>query len=391
MPFNGSGTFSRNTGTYTGATAWQQEANAGNNIEAATFDTHDQDIATALSNCLCKDGQQTAAADQPMGGYKHTNVGNAAALNQYAALGQVQAGSAVYAAAGGSSNAYTISLSPAPTSYAAGEIIVFKANHTNSGAATVNKNSLGAKSLKRIDNKDLVAGDIIADAMYWAAYESSAGVYYLLNPSTVLMQNAKCVAFRNAANNAKIDAICVDGSDRTVVDSADQTFIKAASTKSVWIGPNAALQYEFSAAAFVSDISNVDLGSASKPWRSVIAALQSWTPTISGSGTIAISSQTNNQADYWRSGPYIEFEFSATFTITGSGQYLYVPHPVAGVAHSSACAFRCAGENGGGAAVEARWNYDAANTRILVFQEALANWTAGSNAAIHIQGRYRAV
>ena len=144
-----SGTFSRTNGTYSGATVWAtDEANAFD-IESTRHDTHDQDLATGINSCIHKGGQNAATADLPMGGFKHSNVGNATALTHYAVVGQSQNGSYHWGGtSSGSSGTYAITCTPAPTAYAAGQIFRFIANHTNSGAATLNVNSLGAKNIK---------------------------------------------------------------------------------------------------------------------------------------------------------------------------------------------------------------------------------------------------
>lgn len=167
MPFNGSGSYSRDNGTYTGATVWAQDNANGYKIVDTRHDTHDQDIATALSLCLLKDGQQSPTADLPMAGYKHTNVGAASARTDYARYSQVQDGSALYATGAGSSNAYTLTLSPAITAYAAGQRFYFFANHTNSGAATLNVNAVGAKNIRKgdgsiaLESGAITSGDLV--------------------------------------------------------------------------------------------------------------------------------------------------------------------------------------------------------------------------------------
>jgi type IV secretory pathway VirB9-like protein len=53
---------------------------------------------------------------------------------------------------GGSSNAYTFtsdSVAAIATSYAAGMAFAFKANHTNTGAATLNVDGVGAKNIRK--------------------------------------------------------------------------------------------------------------------------------------------------------------------------------------------------------------------------------------------------
>lgn len=66
-------------------------------------------------------------------------------------------GSVGYCADAGSNDTYACSLSPAPSGYVTGARYRFKANTGNTGAATINFNSLGAKTIKK------VAGGITTD------------------------------------------------------------------------------------------------------------------------------------------------------------------------------------------------------------------------------------
>src|ERR1700761_3521726 len=70
MPFNGSGSYSL---PYN----WQTDAANGLDISSSRMQGQDQDIASALSICMTKDGQQTAANNLPMGGFTLKNIGNA--------------------------------------------------------------------------------------------------------------------------------------------------------------------------------------------------------------------------------------------------------------------------------------------------------------------------
>lgn len=99
------------------------------------------------------------------GGIPHLNYSDA--INQ----------TFTYAAASGT-NAITMSLAVAPTAYAAGQKFVFKAAATNTGSATLNVNSLGAKTLKKKDVtggtlSTLSAGDIISGGIYTAFYDGT--------------------------------------------------------------------------------------------------------------------------------------------------------------------------------------------------------------------------
>lgn len=175
MAFDGSGNYTRTNGVNTGTTVWASDDAAGTAILSSRHDTHDQDIATALSNCYCKDGQSTPTANLPMGGYKFTTVGSASALDQYAAASQVQNSSFLWGGtSGGSANAHTISVSPTPSAYAAGQRFQFLSGNTNTSSVTLNVNSLGAKTIKQgPSNVNLVAGQLTASSLVDVVYDGT--------------------------------------------------------------------------------------------------------------------------------------------------------------------------------------------------------------------------
>jgi len=78
-----------------------------------------------------------------------------------------------YAADGGASDAYAITLSPAPAAYVTGMLVIFKANTINTGAATLNVNSLGAKDIKKWYNIALADGDIKASQIVACVYDGT--------------------------------------------------------------------------------------------------------------------------------------------------------------------------------------------------------------------------
>jgi hypothetical protein len=85
----------------------------------------------------------------------------------------------------GSSNAYTATTARAITGYYKGLRICGKANHTNTGASTLNVNGLGAVAIRKQASTALVAGDIVSGQYYDFAYDATNGWFQLLNPSTV--------------------------------------------------------------------------------------------------------------------------------------------------------------------------------------------------------------
>lgn len=166
MPFNGSGIFTR-------VHNWVDDENAAIDITASRCDAEDDGFATGLSTCITKDGQTTITANLPMATYRHTGVGNAVDRTDYSAAGQVQDGAMVYAADSGTADTYAITLAPAITAYAAGQVFVFKAGNSNTGASTLNVNAVGAKNILDHRGSALTADTIVQDGVYVVVYDGT--------------------------------------------------------------------------------------------------------------------------------------------------------------------------------------------------------------------------
>lgn len=94
--------------------------------------------------------------------------------NKFVTQTGLQKQAEAYASSGGSANAYTVTLSPVPTSYAAGMIVRFLATFANTGSATLNVNSLGAKTIKKTDGAtNLSSGDIANGQLVVVVYDGT--------------------------------------------------------------------------------------------------------------------------------------------------------------------------------------------------------------------------
>jgi len=85
-----------------------------------------------------------------------------------------------YAADAGANDTYAITVTPAPTAYVTGDVYFFKANTINTGAATLNVNSLGAKTIVKSYNVTLADGDIKANQIVGVIYDGTN--FQLLSP-----------------------------------------------------------------------------------------------------------------------------------------------------------------------------------------------------------------
>lgn len=88
-------------------------------------------------------------------------------------LAKLQDGSILYAADSVGTDAYAVTLSPAPTAYTTGMTVNFKSGTANTGAATLNVNALGAKTIKKNRDQDLATNDIEASQMVTVIYDGT--------------------------------------------------------------------------------------------------------------------------------------------------------------------------------------------------------------------------
>lgn len=84
-------------------------------------------------------------------------------------------------ASGGSSNAYTLTPNRTIAAYAAGVDFLFIANHANTGAATINVSSLGAKDIRDRDGTALASGDIEIGTVLHIVYDATNGYFRASN------------------------------------------------------------------------------------------------------------------------------------------------------------------------------------------------------------------
>ena len=85
-----------------------------------------------------------------------------------------------YAADAGSTDDYAVTYSPALSAYVTGGMYLFKAATANTGAATININSLGAKTIVKAVNTTLANNDILANMFCVVVYDGTNMV--LMNP-----------------------------------------------------------------------------------------------------------------------------------------------------------------------------------------------------------------
>lgn len=176
MPWNGSGTFTR-------IYSWVTQKNAGYNIIASQMDADTDDIVNnGLDNCLTRDGQGSAGTDLPMNGYKHLNVADGAARNQYLSVGQDQDGGPVFATGAGTGDAITATYAPAITAPVNGMLLRVRAPGANTITnPTFAPNGLTARTITKNNGSALAVGEYGTGQDLLLSYDSSGPHWDLLN------------------------------------------------------------------------------------------------------------------------------------------------------------------------------------------------------------------
>lgn len=196
MAFNGSG-------TYIPITPPDFPAVAGTTIRATQYNNQVYDFAAALTGVVCKDGQTTPTANLPMGNFRHTGVGAATARTQYARAAEVQDGALTWLTSVAGADTITAVASAGMLAYAAGQTFEFAAAAANTGAVTLNINSIGAKDVKDSSGNALTAGELTTGRVVTAVYN---GTEFRLLETNVTKATANFIAKTAATGSFPLPA-----------------------------------------------------------------------------------------------------------------------------------------------------------------------------------------
>lgn len=158
MARDGSGVYNRTQNDYV----------FGEIISETEVNSEFNDIASALTQSLSKDGQTVPTANLPMGSFKLTGLGNGSARTDSVTVGQVQDSSFMWGGtAGGTSDALTIAPSPAITAYAAGQAwrLINQGTPNATTTPTIAISGLANRTIKRRDGSAIVPGDLAASSI----------------------------------------------------------------------------------------------------------------------------------------------------------------------------------------------------------------------------------
>lgn len=89
-------------------------------------------------------------------------------------ISNVQDQTYIYAVDSGAADAYVVTLAVAPSAYAAGQKFAFKVTNTNTGASTVDFNSLGATAIVMPWGDALLGGELVANQIVEVTYDGTS-------------------------------------------------------------------------------------------------------------------------------------------------------------------------------------------------------------------------
>lgn len=131
-------------------------------------------------------------------------------------------GTTNYAVDTGTANAYVVSLPHTPSGYVDGLTVRFRAINTNTGASTINVNSLGTKSIRNRSGSALAAGDITVGVPLEVIYSTATGFFHLSENSAVSATAAasSATAAASSASSASSSASAAASSATSAASSA---------------------------------------------------------------------------------------------------------------------------------------------------------------------------
>ena len=172
-------------GIFTRARDWTADEAGAIDMLSVNFDQEDDNFEAGINACLTKDGANSPSANLPMGGNRHTGVGNAAAKTDYASAADVIDQDLLYYVDTGAADAYVITPSPSISAYEEGQRLIFRATNASTGASTLNVNALGAITIETNDAVAIAAGMIAVGGYYEVTYDANGSRFVLTSPHSV--------------------------------------------------------------------------------------------------------------------------------------------------------------------------------------------------------------
>lgn len=191
MPFNGNGVWTAPAGN---------PVVTGTVISSSVQNNTIADIATALTDCVTRDGQSPLTVNMPAGGFQITNLGNATTRGAAVNAGQIQDGGLTTLVTVAGTDTITAGTAPLITAYVSGQTFDFIAAGANTtNAVTLNINTLGAVPVTKLGALALAPGDIQTGQVVRVRYDGAE--FQVISP----LSSTASASFRNKLINGNFD------------------------------------------------------------------------------------------------------------------------------------------------------------------------------------------
>lgn len=121
----------------------------------------------------------------------------------------ITTGTSTFGPESGAGNAYVVAMPDTRLSEQDGDEVIFFATHTNTGAATLDVDGLGAKAIVRADGLASTASDLQSGLLYVLRYDATNTRYQLVGPSTSYLTDATAQAVAAAASATAADGSAI--------------------------------------------------------------------------------------------------------------------------------------------------------------------------------------
>jgi len=225
--------------------------------------------------------------------------------NQYGARNNIG-----YAAGGGTPNTVTVTVTPTPTAYATGQVVGVLMPGTNTGAVTLDVNSLGAKAVQ-LGGAALGAGAVTTNTVAGFLYNGTA--FEMVSSSNLISASAVGykLALRNSTGDVTVNTTptaSTDAASKAYVDSLVSVYKNGTTTKNAADGSTTqTIAHGLGVSPkYVKVIALASQAGASAGDMNTMLAITSYNGTTQSSVSVYRQS-TNNQTQ------------ATTFTLNGAG------------------------------------------------------------------------
>ena len=223
-------------------------------------------------------------------------------------------GRVTFAVTAGAADVYTLALHKTAAAYYNGMALDIEAHATNTGACTINVDSLGAKAIKAANGTDPEAGDLTSGDYLCLRYDDTAGYFRITSMvRSIINGNASMsdaeikTAYENNANtNAFTDAQVTKANFITVTDATNLDTIRGYTT----LAANGTSQASKAAITNASGNMKFSEEVQAKSFIGTFVAISGTTPTVNCNAGNAFTLTTTGNTTF-------TFDYSGVDLTTG--------------------------------------------------------------------------